>query len=55
MSENLIIRKAQLAERWCYQQGATRIQLLADRENEPALRFYAKLGWEKTQLICKPK
>lgn len=42
-------------ERWCYQQGATRIQLLADRENEPALRFYAKLGWEKTQLICLRK
>jgi GNAT superfamily N-acetyltransferase len=38
-------------EDWCFKQGATRIQLLADRENTPALLFYAKLGWATTQLI----
>ncbi len=32
--------------------GATRCQLLADRENVPALGFYAHLGWSRTQLIC---
>ncbi|KMY67087.1 GCN5 family acetyltransferase [Desulfocarbo indianensis] len=37
---------------WAREQGATRLQLLADRDNQPAFRFYARLGWEKTQLIC---
>jgi GNAT superfamily N-acetyltransferase len=37
-------------ETWCYQQGATRVQLLAERENTPALEFYRKNGWQATQL-----
>jgi hypothetical protein len=32
-----------------------RLQLLADAENEPALAFYGKSGWKRTQLICLRK
>lgn len=38
--------------RWAGAQGATRMQLLADRNNPPALRFYERLGWRTTALIC---
>jgi GNAT superfamily N-acetyltransferase len=38
-------------EDWCFEQGATRVQLLCDHANTPALRFYARMGWEETQLI----
>lgn len=40
------------AEQWARRQGATRLQLLADRTNLPALRFYRRLGWSDTQLVC---
>ncbi|HEX9401801.1 MAG TPA: GNAT family N-acetyltransferase [Anaeromyxobacter sp.] len=39
-------------EAWAVGRGATRLQLLADRENGPALAFYARLGWRTTQLVC---
>ncbi len=29
-----------------------RLQLLADRNNTPALEFYRRLGWQDTELIC---
>ena len=32
--------------------GASRLQLLADRENVEALRFYERAGWRPTQLVC---
>jgi ribosomal protein S18 acetylase RimI-like enzyme len=32
--------------------GATRLQLLVDRENAPALGFYARVGWAPTRLVC---
>ena len=38
--------------RWAGTQGATRMKLLADRNNPPALRFYERLGWRTTALIC---
>ncbi len=38
--------------RWAGAQGATRMQLLADRNNPPALHFYERLGWRTTALIC---
>ncbi|MBL1320629.1 MAG: GNAT family N-acetyltransferase [Methylophaga sp.] len=33
------------------EQGLTRLQLLADRNNQHALTFYNKMDWQKTQLI----
>ncbi len=35
---------------WAQQQGATRAQLLADRNNLSALDFYRHLGWRPTEL-----
>lgn len=42
----------QAIEAWARFHGATRLQLLADRLNIPALKFYERLGWSTTQLIC---
>jgi GNAT superfamily N-acetyltransferase len=42
-------------EKWCNSSGAKRIQLLADKNNKKALRFYSKYGWQHTQLICLRK
>ena len=35
---------------WAVHQGATRAQLLADKNNATALDFYRHLGWRPTQL-----
>lgn len=40
---------------WGRQQGARRMQLLADRNNEPALCFYRENYWQQTELICLRK
>lgn len=40
---------------WGRDKGAFRSQLLADRDNAPALRFYAGRGWEATALMCLRK
>jgi GNAT superfamily N-acetyltransferase len=45
-------RLLQAAERWARGRGATRFQLLADRANRPAHRFYRRMGWCGTQLVC---
>lgn len=37
---------------WAAARGASRLQLLADRENAPALAFYARLGWRTTRLVA---
>ena len=37
-------------EEWAKGQGATRLQLLADMENQPALEFYRHSGWQPLQL-----
>ena len=37
---------------WANNRGATRMQLLADKNNPPALAFYDRLGWTSTALIC---
>lgn len=34
------------------EQGLSRLQLLADHQNQPALDFYRKMGWSETQLFC---
>lgn len=39
-------------EAWAALRGATRMQLLCDRDNAPALDFYAACGWTPTQLVC---
>ena len=41
--------------RWAAENGACRMQLLADRDNTAALGFYEKLGWKETRLICLRK
>ncbi len=38
------------AEGWCQQRGLLRLQLLADRDNNKALDFYARYGWLSTNL-----
>lgn len=38
-------------ERWAGETGLTRLQLLADLANEPALAFYDRLGWQRTALV----
>lgn len=40
---------------WSRLRGATRMQLLADKDNNPALSFYEKQGWSGTKLICLRK
>jgi ribosomal protein S18 acetylase RimI-like enzyme len=40
---------------WAERQGLKRLQLLADKNNLPALNFYQKLGWQSTQLVCLRK
>ena len=45
-------RLVEAAEAWARARGATRLQLLADRENPPALGFYERLGWRGTRLVC---
>ena len=37
-------------ERWAAEAGLGRLQLLADRDNGPALCFYRQQGWKQTNL-----
>lgn len=37
---------------WARANKVSRLQLLADRNNIPALDFYRSLGWQTTELIC---
>ncbi|MDP2104391.1 MAG: GNAT family N-acetyltransferase, partial [Desulfobulbaceae bacterium] len=37
---------------WAMTNNVSRLQLLADRNNIPALDFYHRLGWQVTGLIC---
>lgn len=38
-------------ETWAQAQGMSRLQLLADRNNDPALNFYHRKKWHGTDLI----
>jgi ribosomal protein S18 acetylase RimI-like enzyme len=40
---------------WAEGQSLKRLQLLADKNNLPALAFYEKQAWRQTQLICLRK
>lgn len=42
-------------EYWALQQDAKRLDLLADRHNTPALFFYEKMCWSRTDLIALQK
>ncbi|GAO02065.1 N-acetyltransferase [Anaeromyxobacter sp. PSR-1] len=48
------VARALLAEveAWARRAGATRLQLLADRENAPALACYGRLRWRRTRLVA---
>ncbi|MDD2464931.1 MAG: GNAT family N-acetyltransferase [Desulfobulbus sp.] len=37
---------------WAKEKGATRMQLLADKNNQPALGYYRHLKWQETALVC---
>ncbi len=37
---------------WAREQGMTRLQLLADKNNAKAVEFYNKNGFSGTQLVC---
>lgn len=39
-------------EAWGVGLGATRLQLLADRDNAPAFAFYRACGFAPTNLVC---
>ena len=45
-------RLLEAVESWGRARGATRLQLLADRDNARALRFYAGRGWSATRMVC---
>jgi GNAT superfamily N-acetyltransferase len=38
---------------WARSQGMTRVTLLADQDNAPALAFYEKLGFEKSAMVVR--
>ncbi|MGR9044630.1 MAG: N-acetyltransferase family protein [Gammaproteobacteria bacterium] len=38
-------------EDWADRLELGRLQLLADRDNQPALRFYDRMEWSKTRMI----
>jgi GNAT superfamily N-acetyltransferase len=38
-------------KQWSHQQGLSRLQLLADRDNARALDFYRKQGWTATGMV----
>ena len=40
----------QAALDWARSRGATRVQLLVDLDNAPALGYYEHLGWQATRL-----
>lgn len=42
-------------QKWAENKGITRMQLLADKSNSPALAYYEKLGWKQTKMFCLRK
>jgi GNAT superfamily N-acetyltransferase len=45
-------RMLQRLAEWAKTRRISRMQLLADRNNNKALKFYVHRGWQTTQLIC---
>lgn len=48
-------RLLQSVEKWAKENGAKRLQLLADQNNSPALEFYEKQNWKRSRMICLRK
>jgi GNAT superfamily N-acetyltransferase len=48
-------RLLEAVEQWARGRGLRRLQLLADRTNEPALAFYARLEWQGTRMTALQK
>ncbi|MDC7240401.1 MAG: GNAT family N-acetyltransferase [Spirochaetales bacterium] len=42
-------------EEWARSAGINRLQLLADRDNDPALGFYKSRGWTGSNMIHRKK
>jgi ribosomal protein S18 acetylase RimI-like enzyme len=42
-------------EKWAKDNNISRLQLLADKNNNNALEFYKAIQWDSTQLICLRK
>ncbi|BCS95970.1 hypothetical protein DSLASN_16020 [Desulfoluna limicola] len=42
-------------ETWAREQGAMRLHLLADTQNKKAKKFYTKLRWGETRMVCRRK
>jgi ribosomal protein S18 acetylase RimI-like enzyme len=42
-------------EKWAFLNEAKRVVLQADKDNQPALEFYAKQNWKSTNLISYHK
>lgn len=40
---------------WAKTEGLTRVTLLADKDNTPALAFYARLGFEPSAMVVRRK
>ena len=40
---------------WAKAQGMSRVTLLADQDNAPALAFYERLGFEKSAMVVRRK
>jgi GNAT superfamily N-acetyltransferase len=40
---------------WAKSEGMSRVTLLADEHNAPALDFYARLGFEKSAMVVRRK
>jgi GNAT superfamily N-acetyltransferase len=40
---------------WAKREGMTRVTLLADQDNAPALAFYDRLGFQKSAMVVRRK
>ncbi len=48
-------RMLEVLQKWCRALGITRLQLLADKDNDQAHAFYSARGWSCTNLVCLRK
>ena len=39
-------------DQWAIKRGISHLQLLADKDNSPALTFYRRHEWKSTNLVC---